>query len=127
MRRCIESEGISKSGAALWVGLGDIRCTEREPRMSAESTTVTFRTLDGLNLAGTLVTPAKPASRAIVLVHAGGVTREEGGFFTRLAASLGDAPGGGCLGSGRVRETPRLLGAARRKAKSSPRLGEEFS
>ena len=27
----------------------------------------------------------------MVLVHGGGVTREEGGFFTRLAAGLGEA------------------------------------
>jgi uncharacterized protein len=27
----------------------------------------------------------------VVLVHGGGVTREEGGFFTRLAAGLGEA------------------------------------
>jgi alpha-beta hydrolase superfamily lysophospholipase len=27
----------------------------------------------------------------VVLVHGGGVTREEGGFFTRLAVGLGEA------------------------------------
>ncbi|MFJ5301099.1 alpha/beta hydrolase [Streptomyces sp. NPDC088350] len=52
---------------------------------------VTVRTLDGLHLAGTLVEPGQPTSRAVVLVHGGGVTREEGGFFTRLADSLSDA------------------------------------
>ncbi|MFD9486562.1 alpha/beta hydrolase [Streptomyces sp. NPDC059991] len=51
---------------------------------------VTLRTLDGLHLAGTLVSPDTPASRGVVLVHGGGVTREEGGFFTRLAAGLAD-------------------------------------
>jgi alpha-beta hydrolase superfamily lysophospholipase len=51
----------------------------------------TLRTLDGLHLAGTLVTPDGPPDRAIVPVHGGGVTREEGGFFTRLAAGLADA------------------------------------
>jgi len=51
---------------------------------------VTLRTLDGLHLAGTLVSPDTPASRAVVLVHGGGVTREEGGFFTRLAAGMAD-------------------------------------
>ena len=51
---------------------------------------VTLRTLDGLRLAGTLVSPGTPASRAVVLVHGGGVTREEGGFFTRLADGLAD-------------------------------------
>ncbi|WP_043487656.1 MULTISPECIES: alpha/beta hydrolase [Streptomyces] len=52
------------------------------------SDSVTLRTLDGLHLAGTLVRPDVPASRAVVLVHGGGVTREEGGFFTRLAAGM---------------------------------------
>ncbi|WUH94673.1 lysophospholipase [Streptomyces sp. NBC_00433] len=52
---------------------------------------VTVRTLDGLHLAGTLVEPGKPTSRAVVLVHGGGVTREEGGFFTRLADGLAGA------------------------------------
>ncbi|MCC9710206.1 alpha/beta hydrolase [Streptomyces sp. MNU76] len=55
------------------------------------STDVTVRTLDGLHLAGTLVTPEQPTSRAVVLVHGGGVTREEGGFFTRLATGLAEA------------------------------------
>ncbi len=59
--------------------------------MSAESTATTLRTLDGLHLAGTLVTPGGPAERAVILVHGGGVTREEGGFFTRLAAGLAEA------------------------------------
>lgn len=58
--------------------------------MPSESV-VRFRTLDGLNLTGTLVRPDQPSDRAIVLVHGGGVTREEGGFFTRLAAGLGEA------------------------------------
>lgn len=51
----------------------------------------TIRTLDGLHLAGTLVTPETSATRAVVLVHGGGVTREEGGFFTRLANGLAAA------------------------------------
>ncbi|MEU8717564.1 alpha/beta fold hydrolase [Streptomyces sp. NPDC048663] len=55
------------------------------------TTDVSVRTLDGLHLAGTLVEPRQPTSRAIVLVHGGGVTREEGGFFTRLADGLADA------------------------------------
>jgi len=59
--------------------------------MPAQSTAVTIRTLDGLRLAGTLVTPDERADRAVVLVHGGGVTREEGGFFTRVAAGLGEA------------------------------------
>ncbi|KPI25013.1 hypothetical protein OV320_8218 [Actinobacteria bacterium OV320] len=52
---------------------------------------VSVRTLDGLHLAGTLVRPQKPTPWAVVLVHGGGVTREEGGFFTRLAGGLADA------------------------------------
>jgi uncharacterized protein len=52
---------------------------------------MTLRTLDGLHLAGTLVSPDTPASRGVVLVHGGGVTREEGGFFTRLTARLADS------------------------------------
>ncbi len=49
------------------------------------------RTLDGLHLAATLVTPDESPEQAVVLVHGGGVTREEGGFFTRLAAGLAEA------------------------------------
>ncbi|BBA96049.1 putative hydrolase [Actinacidiphila reveromycinica] len=56
--------------------------------MTAE---VTVRTLDGQQLAGTLTQPREATSRAVVLVHGGGVTREEGGFFTRLADGLADA------------------------------------
>ncbi|MFI0421087.1 alpha/beta hydrolase [Spongiactinospora sp. 9N601] len=51
-----------------------------------------MRSLDGLRLAATLTTPAEgPSEAAVVLVHGGGVTREEGGFFTRLAEGLGAA------------------------------------
>jgi uncharacterized protein len=46
--------------------------------------------LDGRRLAATLVDPGA-AGRAVVLVHGGGVTREEGGFFTRLADGLAGA------------------------------------
>ena len=59
--------------------------------MSIHSTSTTVRTLDGLHLSGTLVTPENPSQQAVVLVHGGGVTREEGGFFTRLATELGEA------------------------------------
>jgi len=38
-----------------------------------------------------LVDPDGPSDPAMVLVHGGGVTREEGGFFTRLADGLGEA------------------------------------
>lgn len=50
-----------------------------------------FRSLDGLQLRGTLVTPETPQGAPTVLVHGGGVTREEGGFFARLALGLADA------------------------------------
>jgi uncharacterized protein len=52
------------------------------------STVTRVRTLDGLHLAATLVSPDQPPTQAVVLVHGGGVTREEGGFFTRLATGL---------------------------------------
>src|SRR5438105_2980444 len=52
---------------------------------------VTFRSLDGLHLAGTVVVPAGELAGAAVLVHGGGVTREEGGFFTRLALGVATA------------------------------------
>ncbi|WP_220139907.1 alpha/beta hydrolase [Nocardia huaxiensis] len=58
---------------------------------SISTTASSLRTLDGLQLAATLATPDQPTDSAVVLVHGGGVTREEGGFFTRLAASLADA------------------------------------
>jgi uncharacterized protein len=50
-----------------------------------------MRTLDGLRLAASFVTPDESPERGVVLVHGGGVTRDEGGFFTRLAAGLVDA------------------------------------
>ena len=49
------------------------------------------RTIDGLRLRGTLVTSDAPGPAAAVFVHGGGVTRDEGGFFTRIAAGLADA------------------------------------
>jgi pimeloyl-ACP methyl ester carboxylesterase len=69
-----------------------------EPQMTSQnqpaagSFDAAFRSPDGLNLRGTLLRPAAPdAVGAAVLVHGGGVTRDEGGFFTRLAAGLGTA------------------------------------
>ncbi len=59
--------------------------------MSAQNNVVGVRTLDGLRLSATLVTPESQPERAVVMVHGGGVTREEGGFFTRLAAGLAGA------------------------------------
>lgn len=55
--------------------------------VSAQTATTTVRTSDGLYLAGNLVSP-DGACQAAVLVHGGGVTREEGGFFARLADGL---------------------------------------
>lgn len=59
--------------------------------MPAQSTAITIRTLDGLHLTGTLTSPETAPDQAVVLVHGGGVTREEGGFFTRLAGGLATA------------------------------------
>lgn len=59
--------------------------------MSPHSTPSIIRTLDGLNLAGTLVSASDHAGHAVLLVHGGGVTREEGGFFTRLSSGLAEA------------------------------------
>ncbi|MFI5756655.1 alpha/beta hydrolase [Streptomyces sp. NPDC051569] len=46
-----------------------------------------FQSLDGTALFGTISLAEIPAGMA-VLVHGSGVTREEGGFFARLAAGL---------------------------------------
>ncbi|MFD7720447.1 alpha/beta hydrolase [Streptomyces sp. NPDC059814] len=46
-----------------------------------------FQSLDGTALFGTVCSAETPVGMAI-LVHGSGVTREEGGFFTRLAAGL---------------------------------------
>ncbi|SDG18770.1 hypothetical protein SAMN05216553_10683 [Lentzea fradiae] len=59
--------------------------------MPVNRTETTIRTLDGLHLRGTLDTSDTPTDRSIVLVHGGGVTRDEGGFFTRLATGLAEA------------------------------------
>ncbi|MGK5639052.1 alpha/beta hydrolase [Streptomyces sp. URMC 126] len=57
----------------------------------AESET-TFRSLDGTTLTGTLTTPdGQPVRGLVILAHGAGVTREEGGFFTRLATGLAAA------------------------------------
>jgi uncharacterized protein len=57
--------------------------------VSVQTAITTFRTPDGLHLVGTFVLP-DGAGQATVLVHGGGVTREEGGFFARLAAGLAE-------------------------------------
>jgi uncharacterized protein len=63
---------------------------DNESMHSADST-LTLQTVDGRHLAATLVTPTSATEQAVVLVHGGGVTREEGGFFTRLARGLAEA------------------------------------
>jgi pimeloyl-ACP methyl ester carboxylesterase len=50
-----------------------------------------FNSLDGLRLSATPVTPYEPIRSWTVLVHGGGATRDEGGFFTRLATGLASA------------------------------------
>jgi alpha-beta hydrolase superfamily lysophospholipase len=69
-------------GERVYSGIGTDGVDERS---------TAFRSLDGLRLQGTLVAPAKSAGNAAVLVHGGGVTRDEGGFFTRIAAGLARA------------------------------------
>jgi pimeloyl-ACP methyl ester carboxylesterase len=58
---------------------------------SSASRQVEFRSLDGLRLRGTLAVPSSARGPAVVLVHGGGVTREEGGFFARLASGLAES------------------------------------
>jgi alpha-beta hydrolase superfamily lysophospholipase len=52
---------------------------------------ITFRSFDGTQLLGTREEPELPPERSVVLVHGGGVTRDEGGFYVRLAHALADA------------------------------------
>ncbi|MFC5149912.1 alpha/beta hydrolase [Streptomyces aureoversilis] len=47
-----------------------------------------FRSLDGTALTGTVTVTEVAAGGLAVLVHGAGVTRDEGGFFTRIAAAL---------------------------------------
>ncbi|WP_156757020.1 alpha/beta hydrolase [Actinokineospora pegani] len=54
------------------------------------STPEVVRNLDGLRLAATLDRPDGDVRHGVLLVHGGGVTREEGGFFTRMAAGLAE-------------------------------------
>jgi uncharacterized protein len=70
--------------------MGDKPMMPRGVCVSAQTAITTVRTCDGLHLSGTLVLP-DGAGQAAVLVHGGGVTREEGGFFARLAAGLAEA------------------------------------
>jgi uncharacterized protein len=68
--------------------VGDVR---RTAQGASQDRQVEFRSLDGLRLRGTLVVPSPVRGPAVVLVHGGGVTRDEGGFYTRLAAALAEA------------------------------------
>lgn len=62
------------------------------PSHRVKTTETRFRSLDGLELSGAFVALRdRTASRVVVLVHGGGVTREEGGFFTRMAEGLARA------------------------------------
>jgi uncharacterized protein len=70
--------------------MGEKLMMSRGVCVSAQTAITTVRTCDGLHLSGTLVLP-DGAGQAAVLVHGGGVTREEGGFFARLAAGLAEA------------------------------------
>jgi pimeloyl-ACP methyl ester carboxylesterase len=62
--------------------------------MSTESpireNNIEFRSPDGLLLRGTIVISSDISASPTVLVHGGGVTRDEGGFFTRLSSGLAD-------------------------------------
>jgi len=58
---------------------------------SDRATETNFRSLDGIHLRGTLVVPSGKSANSAVLVHGGGVTRHEGGFYTRLASDLAQA------------------------------------
>ncbi|SEG61976.1 hypothetical protein SAMN05444920_103513 [Nonomuraea solani] len=50
-----------------------------------------FRSLDGTALFGTIAAEGTTLNGVGVLVHGSGVTRDEGGFFTRMAAGLAAA------------------------------------
>ncbi|MEU3876605.1 alpha/beta fold hydrolase [Streptomyces sp. NPDC029704] len=49
------------------------------------------RSLDGTALVGTVTPPSGRATGLAVLAHGAGVTRHEGGLFTRIAAALAGA------------------------------------
>lgn len=57
---------------------------------SMQESILTFSSPDGLRLSGALAAPDE-VRQVVVLVHGGGVTHDEGGFFTRLAENLAEA------------------------------------
>jgi len=59
--------------------------------VATTSEDVDFRPHDGLRLRGSFVRAAGTPQAVTVLVHGGGVTRDEAGFFTRIAERLADA------------------------------------
>jgi pimeloyl-ACP methyl ester carboxylesterase len=58
--------------------------------LGAADVATSFRSADGLHLAGSMRLPS-PLTSVTVLVHGGGANRDEGGFFTRLATELASA------------------------------------
>ncbi|WP_309117052.1 alpha/beta fold hydrolase [Saccharothrix sp.] len=75
---------LSLAGLGSWSAVD-----EREGEMQSVATRL--RTLDGLYLAGTYTRPDSEPRHAVLLVHGAGVTREEGGFFARVAQGLSSA------------------------------------
>jgi pimeloyl-ACP methyl ester carboxylesterase len=58
--------------------------------VTISSASAVIRSLDGIELSATVLIPERPTA-GVVLVHGGGVTREESGFFGRLANALAAA------------------------------------
>jgi uncharacterized protein len=93
--RASSAQAARGGGAGLqppWARLR--RDTRKDQPVAINQDRVTeteFRSLDAIRLRGTLVTPGSESSGAAVLVHGGGVTRHEGGFYTRLASGLAEA------------------------------------
>ena len=84
-RLAMDDVSHSIPSSTAWESPASRRYSERMPATSED---VEFRSPDGLRLRGTLVRPVDSAQAVTVLVHGGGVTRHEGGFFTRVAESL---------------------------------------
>jgi len=61
------------------------------PLRTAESLRhVVVRALDGLRLAATVVAPGPEPRHAVLMLHGAGATREQDGFYTRLATELAE-------------------------------------